>query len=90
MLLRQVFLPIVLKLKISLLWSDVAEWWADRFDNGGEALTNFKGHRDFDKFHYELTRNPLADNPQIDVFYDPALVAKVISTVGQKQAQLLI
>ena len=72
-----------------LEWDKVAEWWADRFDNGGEALTNYKGHRDFDKFHYELTRNPLADNPQIDVFYDPALtVAKVISTVRQKQAQL--
>ena len=72
-----------------LEWDKVAEWWADRFDNGGEALTNYKGHRDFDKFHYELTRNPLAENPQIDVFYDPALtVAKVISTVRQKQAQL--
>ena len=52
-------------------------------------MTEYKGHRDFDKFHYELTRNPLADKPQVDVFYDPALtVAKVISTVRQKQAQL--
>ena len=72
-----------------LEWDKVAEWWADRFENGGEALTEYKGHRDFDKFHYELTRNPLADKPQVDVFYDPALtVAKVISTVRQKQAQL--
>ena len=72
-----------------LEWDKVAEWWADRFEGGTECLTEFKGHRDFDKFHYQLTRNKLADKPQIDVFYDPALtLAKIISTVRQKQAQL--
>jgi len=70
-------------------WDKVAEWWADRFENGIEALSEFKEHRDFDKFHYQLTRNPLADKPQIDVFYDPSLtLAKIISVVRQKQAQL--
>ena len=50
-----------------LEWDKVAEWWADRFEGGTECLTEFKGHRDFDKFHYQLTRNKLADKPQIDV-----------------------
>jgi replicative DNA helicase len=72
-----------------LEWDKVAEWWANRFEGGGECLEEFKGHRDFDKFHYQLTRNPLEDKPQVDVFYDPALtLAKIISTVRQKAAQL--
>ena len=72
-----------------LEWDKVADWWATRFENGEEALTEYKGHRDFDKFHYALTRNKLASIPQIDVFYDPSLtLAKIISVVRQKQAQL--
>ena len=70
-------------------WDKVAVWWAARFNNGEEALAEWKDHQDFDKFHYELTRNKLADIPQIDVHYDPSLtLAKIISVVRQKQAQL--
>jgi len=70
-------------------WDKVADWWANRFENGQDALTEFKGHRDFDKFHYQLTRNKLNDLPQVDVHYDPSLtLAKIISVVRQKQAQL--
>ena len=70
-------------------WEKVAGWWANRFEEGNESLDSYKEHKDFDRFHYELTRNPLADKPQIDVFYDPALtLAKIISVVRQKQAQL--
>ena len=70
-------------------WDKIADWWANRFENGQDALTEFKGHRDFDKFHYQLTRNKLNDLPQVDVHYDPSLtLAKIISVVRQKQAQL--
>ena len=70
-------------------WDKIADWWAARFNNGEEALAEWKDHQDFDKFHYELTRNKLADIPQIDVHYDPSLtLAKIISVVRQKQAQL--
>ena len=70
-------------------WEKVATWWADRFEGGDECLAEYKEHQDFDKFHYQLTRNKLADKPQIDVHYDPSLtLAKIISVVRQKQAQL--
>lgn len=70
-------------------WEKVATWWADRFEGGDECLNEYKEHQDFDKFHYQLTRNKLADKPQIDVHYDPSLtLAKIISVVRQKQAQL--
>ena len=70
-------------------WDKVAGWWANRFNNGEEALANYKSHQDFDKFHYELTRNRLADKPQVDVHYDPSLtLAKIISVVRQKSAQM--
>ena len=70
-------------------WEKVATWWADRFEGGDECLNEYKEHHDFDKFHYQLTRNKLAEKPQIDVHYDPSLtLAKIISVVRQKQAQL--
>lgn len=70
-------------------WEKVATWWADRFEGGDECLNEYKEHQDFDKFHYQLTRNKLAEKPQIDVHYDPSLtLAKIISVVRQKQAQL--
>ena len=70
-------------------WDKVAQWWAARFDNGTEAYNQWRDHEDFDKFHYQLSRNKLADVPQIDIHYDPSLtLAKIISVVRQKQAQL--
>lgn len=70
-------------------WDKVAQWWAARFSNGTEAYNEWRDHQDFDKFHYQLSRNKLADAPQIDIHYDPSLtLAKIISVVRQKQAQL--
>jgi replicative DNA helicase len=67
-------------------WHKVADWWAARFENGDEVRKEYDDHQDFDKFHYQLTRNPLRkDVPQIDIYYDPSLtLAKVISVVKQK------
>lgn len=70
-------------------WDLVAEWWANRFENGGMHLANFSKHRDFDKFHRELTRNKLTSGAQIDVHYDPGLtLSKIVNIVRQKRLQL--
>jgi replicative DNA helicase len=69
-------------------WSKIADWWAGRFEKGEEAREEYNDHQDFDKFHYQLTRNPLrTDVPQVDIYYDPSLtLAKIISVVRQKVA----
>ena len=71
-------------------WSKIADWWANRFENGDEARKEYSDHQDFDKFHYQLTRNDLrADVPQVDIYYDPSLtLAKIISVVRQKVATM--
>jgi hypothetical protein len=69
-------------------WSKIADWWAGRFEKGEEARKEYNDHQDFDKFHYQLTRNPLREDiPQVDIYYDPSLtLAKIISVVRQKVA----
>ena len=70
-------------------WNKVGEWWADRFIGGDEVLKQYDIYNDFDKFHYDLSRNcEIKKEGQIDVFYDPGLtMAKVISTVRQKKVE---
>jgi len=69
-------------------WDAVADWWANRFEGGDKPLESFKQERDFDKFTYELQRNPLKEGAQIDVFYDPGLtLAKIIAVVRQKKVE---
>jgi hypothetical protein len=70
-------------------WNKVGEWWADRFIGGDEVLKQYNIYNDFDKFHYDLSRNcEIKKEGQIDVFYDPGLtMAKVISTVRQKKVE---
>tara|TARA_Y100000590_G_scaffold89304_1_gene100451 strand:+ start:10 stop:1374 length:1365 start_codon:yes stop_codon:yes gene_type:complete len=70
-------------------WNKVGEWWADRFVGGDEILKKYSIYDEFDKFHYDLSRNcDLKRDAQIDVFYDPGLtMAKVISTVRQKKVE---
>lgn len=56
----------------NLEWLKVAEWWAERYENGATHLETYKKHRDFDKFHAAIQKEKL--NPvQIDIIYDPVL-----------------
>lgn len=70
-------------------WNRIGEWWADRFIGGDEVLKQYEVYDDFDKFHYDLTRNcEFKTEAQLDVFYDPGLtLAKVISVVRQKKVE---
>jgi hypothetical protein len=56
----------------NLEWFKVAQWWADRYENGDVHLETYKKHRDFDKFHAALQKENL-NSVQIDIVYDPVL-----------------
>ena len=56
----------------NLEWLKVAEWWADRYQNGDKHLELYRSHRDFNKFHAALKKEPLKE-VQIDIVYDPSL-----------------
>jgi hypothetical protein len=62
-------------------WEKVSQWWANRFEYGGERLKEYNQHRDFDKFHDKLTEGALLPT-QLDVIYDPSL------TIGKIQSDL--
>ena len=62
-------------------WEKVAQWWANRFERGGERLNEYKEHRNFDKFHTTLTEGELLPT-QLDVVYEPSL------TIGKIKADL--
>jgi replicative DNA helicase len=62
-------------------WEKVAGWWANRFQQGGERLKEYKQHRDFDKFHTKLTEAELLPT-RLDVVYEPTL------TIGKIKADL--
>jgi len=67
-------------------WELVASWWASRFSNGGEALIEYKEHRDFDKFHKNLvSKYVLLPDQQMDVVYDPTItIAKIHADLDKK------
>jgi KaiC/GvpD/RAD55 family RecA-like ATPase len=56
----------------NLEWMKVAQWWSDRYQNGEKHLELYKSHRDFNKFHAAIQKEPLKD-VQIDIIYDPSL-----------------
>lgn len=56
----------------NLEWLKVAQWWADRYENGDVHLETYKKHRDFDKFHAAIQKENL-NAVQIDIIYDPVL-----------------
>jgi len=56
----------------NLEWSKVAAWWADRYENGEKHLEAYQEHRDFEKFHKAIQKEPLKP-VQIDIIYDPSL-----------------
>jgi replicative DNA helicase len=53
-------------------WEKVVAWWADRYENGEQHLEVYRTHRDFDKFHKAIQKEPLKP-VQIDIIYDPSL-----------------
>ena len=56
-----------------LEWELVAEWWTNRFKDSQDKLKEYKEHRDFEKFHHNLTTTcELLPTQQVDVIYDPA------------------
>jgi hypothetical protein len=67
-------------------WELVASWWANRFQEGQTQLKEYKGHRDFEKFHHKLTTTcELLPTQQIDVVYDPSLtLAKIKAEMDKK------
>jgi replicative DNA helicase len=56
----------------NLEWLRVAQWWADRYENGDVHLETYKKHKDFDKFHAAVQKENL-NAVQIDIIYDPVL-----------------
>jgi len=56
----------------NLEWLRVAQWWADRYENGDVHLETYKKHKDFDKFHAAIQKENL-NAVQIDIIYDPVL-----------------
>jgi replicative DNA helicase len=67
-------------------WEKVAHWWASRFLRGQEKLKEYREHRDFDQFHYNLTNQcDLLPTQQLDVVYDPSLtLAKIRAELDKK------
>ena len=66
-------------------WNLVAGWWANRFQGGDDLLKEYESHRDFDEFHRNLTKNPLHEDRQLDVIYDPALTLSKIQSELDKR-----
>ena len=70
-------------------WSNVAGWWAGRFDGGHDLLPEFEKTGDFDDFHTKLTRLDLHKDRQLEVIYDPALtLSKIQSELDKLSSQL--
>lgn len=69
-------------------WEKVAGWWANRFQQGQERLKEYKEHRDFDKFHDNLTTKcELLPTQQLIVEYDASLTLSKIRAVLDKKVK---
>ena len=69
-------------------WERVAGWWANRFQHGQERLKEYKEHRDFDKFHDNLTTKcELLPTQQLIVEYDASLTLSKIRAVLDKKVK---
>lgn len=69
-------------------WERVAGWWANRFQQGQERLKEYKEHRDFDKFHDNLTTKcELLPTQQLIVEYDASLTLSKIRAVLDKKVK---
>lgn len=69
-------------------WESIARWWATRYEDGERALHEYLSHRDFDKYHHQLTARPLREK-QLDVVYAPSLtLANIRTELDKKVAKL--
>ena len=72
-------------------WEQVAGWWAARYSDSQERLTEYREHRDFEKFHDKLkTSCELLPTQQLDVIYDPLTEGLIEGTVHPKRAHTMI
>lgn len=71
-------------------WEKVACWWAARFKKSESILSEYRQHRDFEKFHHKLTTTcELLPTQQIDVIYDPSLtLSKIRAELDKKVKQM--
>lgn len=69
-------------------WEQVARWWSQRFEDGERTLHKYLTHRDFDKYHAELTSKPLRET-QLDIVYSPSLTLANIRTELDKKVTKL-
>ena len=70
-------------------WDRVAKWWCNRYQDSGDLLTNFYDNRDFDSMHTKLIKNPLREDKQIEIVYDPMLtIGKIDAVLKTKMNQL--
>jgi len=70
-------------------WYKVAIWWANRFRDSEEVIDDYKKHRNFDKFHRDLTTSKsLRDKNRLDIVYDPELtLGKIQSEIDKRAGQ---
>lgn len=64
-------------------WEQVARWWSTRFEDGERALSRYLQHRDFTKYHEDLTSRPLREK-QLHIEYAPSLTLANIRTTLDK------
>lgn len=70
-------------------WVRVAQWWANRFQDGEEALENYMIHRDFRAFHQNLTsKHPLKKEGRLEIIYDEGLTLSKIKAEVDKATKL--
>lgn len=72
----------------NLEWFRVAQWWADRFENGDKHLEAYKLKRDFNYFHSALVKEQLKP-VQIDIIYDPELTLPKLKAEVVKRVRKL-
>ena len=66
-----------------LEWYEVGKWWAGRFENGMDILSEYQNiGEDFELFHNKVRKQPLNKERQLDIVYDPGL------TLSRIQAEL--
>ena len=67
-------------------WDKVASWWANRYQDSQDKLTEFREHRNFEKLHDNLRSNcELLPTQQLDVVYEPSLtIAKIRAELDKK------
>ena len=67
-------------------WEKVATWWANRYQDSQDKLTEYRTHRDFEKLHDKLTTScELLPTQQLDVIYDPSLtISKIRAELDKK------